>query len=118
MSPRLRTSANGFLTVQLVRATRVRSVRHQDAALSFGSALVPHCTLGDSPVMEASQGSVDTRRDGWCKTVNQALARRRLKTQAHRSHLHSRGRTHSIANSGLGIAGKNSRTCRCNEHRA
>ena len=31
----------------------------QDALLRMGvSALVSHCTLGDSPVMEASQGSV------------------------------------------------------------
>ena len=87
MSPRLRTSAMGFLNVQLVRSTRVRSVRHQDAALSFGGCSSVSLHARDSPLPEVFQGSLDTRQDGYRRTVDNRSRAAALKTQAHRSHL-------------------------------
>ena len=75
MSPRLRTSAMGFLTLQLVCSTRTRSVRHQDACLSFGGCSSVSQHARDSPVPEASQGSLNTRQDGYRRTVDNPLSR-------------------------------------------
>ena len=75
MSPRLRTSAMGFLTMQLVCSTRTRSVRHQDACLSFGGCSSVSQHARDSPVPEASQGSLNTRQDGYRRTVDNPLSR-------------------------------------------
>ena len=67
MSPRLRTSAMGFLTTQLVCSTRARSVRHQDACLSLGgcSSVSLHARgftcAGNA---DLSHGSLGARRDG------------------------------------------------------